>query len=160
MENLTIQMICWSESSFYADLLRFIFTAARPVLKTEPNDDAGQLVHPQILISVFARPSLVSQVSKTSLGGQRRFWSACADAQADLSLRLAHMQFCRKCCVPPKFVLLGWCWHLMIKRCSLKIRRKSWGAIKTNKVNNISLYCFHPIANTTINEASSKELIS
>ena len=29
---------------------------------------------------------------------RRRLWSDCADAQADLSLRWAYMQSCRKCC--------------------------------------------------------------
>ena len=35
-----------------------------------------------------------------SLAILRRLWSDCVDAQADLSLRWAHMQSCRKCCVP------------------------------------------------------------
>ena len=30
----------------------------------------------------------------------RRLWSDCADAQADLSLRWARMQYCRKWCAP------------------------------------------------------------
>ena len=33
---------------------------------------------------------------------QRGLRSACADAQADLSLRWVHMQSCRKCCAPDK----------------------------------------------------------
>ena len=33
--------------------------------------------------------------TKLSSCGQRRLWSAWADAQADLSLRWAHMPFCR-----------------------------------------------------------------
>ena len=33
----------------------------------------------------------------------RRLLSDCAEAQADLSIRFAHMQFCRKCCVPAHF---------------------------------------------------------
>ena len=37
-----------------------------------------------------------SQGSKASSGGQRILWSACANAQADLCLRIWHMHSCRK----------------------------------------------------------------
>ena len=55
--------------------------------------------------SVWPESSQVSyfvvwQGPKASSGAQRRLWSACAEAQADLSLRWAHMQSCRKCCFP------------------------------------------------------------
>ena len=46
-----------------------------------------------------------SQGSKASSGGQRRLCSACAEAQADLILRCAHMQTYRKCCVPAHLYL-------------------------------------------------------
>ena len=53
--------------------------------------------------------------SESSLSTWRRFrslatdsepcddWSDCVDAQADLTLRWAHMQSCRKCCGPAQF---------------------------------------------------------
>ena len=37
----------------------------------------------------------------------RKFRSDCADAQADLSLRWAHMHSCRKCCAPAHMIFLG-----------------------------------------------------
>ena len=43
--------------------------------------------------SAFAGHSLWSQGSNASSGGQWIFWSDCADAQADLSLRWAQMQY-------------------------------------------------------------------
>ena len=50
--------------------------------------------------SVFTWHSLESQGSKISSGSQRRLRSACADAQADLSLWWAHMHSSGKCCAP------------------------------------------------------------
>ena len=36
---------------------------------------------------------------------QRRLLSDCAYAQSDKSLRWAHMQYCRKCCVSAHFII-------------------------------------------------------
>ena len=49
------------------------------------------------LIRVFARNSVRSEGSKAILCGQRKLWSSAgANAQDDLSSRLAHMQSCWK----------------------------------------------------------------
>ena len=47
--------------------------------------------------------SVGSKGSEAPLSGQRKLWSDCADAQVDLSLRWAHMQYCRKWCAPAYF---------------------------------------------------------
>ena len=48
-----------------------------------------------MLIRIFAGRFLGRQGIQASLKGERRLRSACADAQADLSIRWAHMQICR-----------------------------------------------------------------
>ena len=58
---------------------------------------AKQPMHLYSLIRVFARHSVSSQDSKTPSRGQQRLWLASTDMQAHLSLRWAHMQFCRNC---------------------------------------------------------------
>ena len=60
----------------------------------------AQPAHPHSLIRVFTGHSVGSQGSNAFSGGQRRLRSACADAQADLSLRWMHMQSFKKCCTP------------------------------------------------------------
>ena len=55
------------------------------------NEDSDQPAHPRSLIWVFAL-----RIEKLCILGylkcaQRRFWSDCANAQADLNLRWAHM---------------------------------------------------------------------
>ena len=55
-----------------------------------PSEDSDQPGHPPSLIRVFA---MGSEGPKLSSCGQRRLWSDWADAQADLSLRWAHMPF-------------------------------------------------------------------
>ena len=47
--------------------------------------------------SVFTVRMKKAWVLSYTLSAQRRLWSDWADAQADLSLRWAHMQFCRFC---------------------------------------------------------------
>ena len=47
--------------------------------------------HSRSLIRIFPGRILDSQGCKVSSRGQRRLWSGCVDAQADLSLRWAHM---------------------------------------------------------------------
>ena len=65
-----------------------------------PSEDLARPANPRNLIRVFAWNSLGSQGSKASSGRQRRLRSACANAQADLSLRCAQMQCCKKRCAP------------------------------------------------------------
>ena len=56
-----------------------------------PSEDSDQPAHSRSLIRIFTGRVLASQGVKGSSCGQRRPWSVCADAQADLSLRWAHM---------------------------------------------------------------------
>ena len=61
-----------------------------------PSEDSDQTWHPPSLpslIRVFAVRSMGSWGPDVSSCGQRRLWSDWADAQADLSLRWAHMPF-------------------------------------------------------------------
>ena len=62
-----------------------------------PSEDSDQPVHPPSLIRVFAVRSVGSWGLKLSSCRQRKLWSDWADTQADLSLRWAHMPFCRFC---------------------------------------------------------------
>ena len=56
-----------------------------------PSEDSDQPAHSRSLIRIFTGRFLDSQVCNVSLCGQRKLWSDCADAQADLSLRWAHI---------------------------------------------------------------------
>ena len=58
-----------------------------------PSEDSDQPGHPPSLIRVFAVRMKKAGVLSYPLSAQRRLWSDCADAQADLSLRWAHCQF-------------------------------------------------------------------
>ena len=58
-----------------------------------PSNDSDQPKHLPSLIRVFTVCSMGSSGTKLSSCGQRRLWSDWADAQADLSLRWAHMPF-------------------------------------------------------------------
>ena len=62
-----------------------------------PSDDSDQPGHPPSLIRVFAVRMKKAWVLSYPLSAQRRLWSDWADAQADLSLRWAHMPFCWFC---------------------------------------------------------------
>ena len=55
------------------------------------SEDSYQFAHLRRLIRIFTERILDSQGRKFSLCRQRRLLSDCADAQADLSLRWAHM---------------------------------------------------------------------
>ena len=56
-----------------------------------PSEDTDQPAHTRSLIRIFTGHSLDNQGCKVSSRGQRRLWSDCANAQADLSLRLTDM---------------------------------------------------------------------
>ena len=60
-----------------------------------PSEDSDQPGHPPSLIRIFAVKK--AWVLSYPLSAQRRLWSDWADAQADLSLRWAHMPFCWFC---------------------------------------------------------------
>ena len=58
-----------------------------------PSEDSDQPGHPPSLIRVFAVHMKKPWVLSYPLSAQRRLWSDWAGAQADLSLRWAHMPF-------------------------------------------------------------------
>ena len=62
-----------------------------------PIEDSDQPGHAPSLIRVFAVHVKKAWVLSYPLSPQRRLWSDWADAQADLSLRGAHMPFCWFC---------------------------------------------------------------
>ena len=71
-----------------------------------PSQDSDQPGHPPSLIRVFAVRMKEVEVLSYLLCAQRRLWSDWADAQADLSLRWAHMPFCWFCHALAHFVFL------------------------------------------------------
>ena len=62
-----------------------------------PSEDLDQPGHPPSLIRVFTIRMKKVWVLSYPLSAQRRLWSDRADAQADLSLRWAHMPLCWFC---------------------------------------------------------------
>ena len=58
-----------------------------------PSKDSDQPGHPPSLVRVFAVRTKKPWVLSYPLSAQQRLWSDWADAQADLSLRLAHTHF-------------------------------------------------------------------
>ena len=63
-------------------------------LACAPSEDSDQPRHPPSLIRVFPVRTKKAWVLSYPLSAQRKLWSDWADAQADLSLRWAHMPFC------------------------------------------------------------------
>ena len=59
-----------------------------------PSEDSDQPGHPPSLIRVFAVRMKKYWVLSYPLSAQQRLWSDWADAQADLSLRWAHISLC------------------------------------------------------------------
>ena len=62
-----------------------------------PNEDSNQPGHLPSLIRVFTVRMKKAWVLSYPLSAQRRLWSDWADAQADMSLRWAHMPLCWFC---------------------------------------------------------------
>ena len=62
-----------------------------------PSEDSDQPGHPPSLIRVFAVRMMKHWTLNYILSAQWKLWSVWADAQADLSLRWAHMSFCWFC---------------------------------------------------------------
>ena len=62
-----------------------------------PSEDSDQPGHPPSLIRVFTVRMKKLWVLSYPLIAQQRLWSDLADAQADLSLRWAHMPLCWFC---------------------------------------------------------------
>ena len=65
----------------------------KPTNNCAPNEDSDQPGHPPSLIRVFAARMKKPWTFTYPLSTQRRLWSDCADAQADLSLHWAHTHF-------------------------------------------------------------------
>ena len=59
--------------------------------------DSDQPVRPPSLASVLVYPSLASLEVVEDTCDQRRLWSDCADAQADLIIRWSHKSYYRFC---------------------------------------------------------------
>ena len=64
------------------------------LLTCAPNEDSNQPAHPRSLIRVFVVHKKILWILGYPKRAQRRFWSDCANAQADLNLRWAHMCEC------------------------------------------------------------------
>ena len=62
-----------------------------------PSEDSDQPGHPPSLIRVLAVLMKKAWVLTYPLSAPRSLWSDWAEAQADLSLRWAHMPFCKIC---------------------------------------------------------------
>ena len=61
------------------------------LLTCAPNEDSNQLAHPHSLIRVFVEEILHPWLQVYKKYAKRRFWSDCANAQADLNFRQAHV---------------------------------------------------------------------
>ena len=70
------------------------------------NKDSDQHVHTPCMTRVLVYPSWGSPEAVEGTYEQRRLWSDCADAQADLSLRWSHKSYCRFCHALARFILL------------------------------------------------------
>ena len=81
-----------------------IWQLSRGMTKTNkmiyaPSEDWDQPEHPPSLIRVCAVRLKQNWIQSYPLRAQRRLWSDCVDAQADLSLCWAQRSFCCCCCV-------------------------------------------------------------
>ena len=70
------------------------------------SEDSDQPGHPLCLIRVFAVSMEKPCVLSYPLSAQRRLRSDWVDAQADLSLRWAHISFCWFCCVVAQMLVI------------------------------------------------------
>ena len=61
------------------------------LLTFAPNEDSNQPAHPRSLIRVFVIRMKIRCTFGYPKCAQWKFWSACANAQADLNFRWAHM---------------------------------------------------------------------
>ena len=66
-----------------------------------------QYVHPLSLIRVFALRLEMLLIICYLKSGMWRLWLDCADAQADICLRWAHIHFWRKCCAPASLIVIS-----------------------------------------------------
>ena len=73
--------------------IKWAATCQNQQIDCVPSEDSDQPWYPPSLIRVFAVRIKKAWVLSYPLSAQRRLWSDCADAQADLSLRWAHRHF-------------------------------------------------------------------
>ena len=73
--------------------------------------------------SVFAVRMQKAWVLSYPLSVQRRLWPDWADAQADLSLRWAHIPFCWFCHEAAQCIIQ----NFIFSRCCIQLHRYSWG---------------------------------
>ena len=84
--------------------------------------------------SVFAVCMKKHWVLSCPLSAQRMLWSGWADAQADLSLRCAHMPFCCFCHAPAQILLRT------VSFAKKSNKQKKYGKVKQNKGFNIFFF--------------------
>ena len=106
LHNCTFRWALWpmglwlSHSNGLGKMLRkenLSLHTTKPTKWRAPSKDSNQAGHPPSLIGVFTVHSICSEGPNVFSCGQRRLWSDWADAQADLSLRWAHMSVCWLC---------------------------------------------------------------
>ena len=102
-------LFCYPKFLYFMVDFPFFFVLSIVSLKNEqphdktnkmacaPSKDSDQPGHPPSLIRVFAVRMKKAGVLSYLLSTQQRLWSDWADAQADLSLRWAHIPFCWFC---------------------------------------------------------------
>ena len=86
-----------------------------------PSEDLDQPRHPPSPIRVIAVCMKQAWILSYPLSAQRNLWSDWADAQADLSLRWAHMPFCWFCLeaahLSMTLLTLNVAWTIIVHRC-------------------------------------------
>ena len=88
----------------------------RKKMPCAPSELTDQPAHSRGLVRVFAERLVGSQELTASWCGQQRLWWDCAEAQADLSRRWAHMSFYRFCRVCQKCPKKSWVLWLSVMK--------------------------------------------
>ena len=93
--------------------------------------DSDQPVRPPSMARVLVYPSLDSLEAVEGICDQWRFWSDCADVQADLSVHWSHKSYCRICRELTHFFMKTCCgyWHDV-----------SWQGISNEKPQHIFIF--------------------
>ena len=84
--------------------------------------DSGQPVNPPSIARVLVYLSSHSLEAAEGPCDQRRLWSDCADAQADLNLRWSHKSYCRFC-------------HALAPMVKVLIKKKKTRSLPRFKIN-------------------------
>ena len=102
-----------------------------------PTEDSDQPGHPPSLIRVFLVRMRKAWVLSYPLSAQRRLWSDCADAQADLSLRWAQCYFV--CFVMSRLI---WLDSRDVRVWQSELSRKFNCSAKTSVGNQLDIFNF------------------